>query len=220
MLAFVGVNAVVFLSLVVWPFFTRMLKPQERKYLWIAMLLPLGLYITDDPTVRQLSCFWIPLTITSAAVFARYRFLGCIISALCLLALVPYYRINEFPYHRSNWRDAVASVESRSEPGDIVVVFGGKSTSLAWEYYSETEMECLTPAGNNPFAGERDRHWIDPVFLLDSLQNEGGHKDVWIILDVWGIRSIESIKGEYSVYDLVNSGINMEVALLKSIPEQ
>lgn len=215
LLAFM-VNASVILSLAIWPFFTRMMKPQERKYLWLALLIPFGMYLTDAPTIRQLSVLWVPLSITSAVVFAKYRWFGLAVSSLCLLALVPYYRMNEFPYHRSDWRTAVATVESLSQPGDIVVVFGGKSTSLAWEYYSDSDLECLAPSGEDPFAPDRERNYVDPELMLDSLFSTGGNRDVWVILDCWGTPSINSIKGRYEMDIFLPVSERMEVALLKS----
>lgn len=219
MLLAYSLNTLVVLSLAIWPYFTRMLKLPERKYLWLCLLMPFALFLTDDPTIRQLAIVWIPLSITSAAVFSKYRWLGAVVFLLCLLALIPYYKMQVFPYHRSDWRAAVAEVESLAGPGDIVVVFGGKSTSLAWEYYSETEMICLTPAGEHPFAVDQDRSGINPELLLDSLLAPGENDCVWVILDIWGIPSIHSIKGQHGVEYFQTHGENMEVALLRSSRE-
>ncbi len=212
------VNAAVILFLAIWPFFTRMMKPVERKYLWLALLIPFGLYLNDEPTIRQLSVLWIPFSLTSAIVFTKYRWLGFAVSSLCLLALVPYYGMKAFPYHRSDWRTAVTTVESLSQPGDLVVVFGGKSTSLAWEYYSNSDIECLTPAGDDPFAGDRGRKYVNPEFLLDSILTSGSNRDVWVILDCWDIPSIHSIKGRHEMDFFLPVSERMEVALLKSDP--
>ncbi|MCK4745565.1 MAG: hypothetical protein KAT15_00945, partial [Bacteroidales bacterium] len=212
------VNAAIIFSLVIWPFLTRMMKPVERKYLWLALLIPFGLYLNDEPTIRQLSVLWIPFSITSAIVFARYRWFGIAVSSLCLLALVPYYGMKVFPYHRSDWRTAVATVENLSQPEDLVIVFGGKSTSLAWEYYSVSDLDCLTPGGDDPFAGDRERNRVNPELLLDSVLTSGSHRDVWVILDCWGISSIHSIKGQHDMDFFLPVSERMEVALLKSDP--
>lgn len=217
MLTAYALNAMIVLFLAVWPYFTRMLKPGERRYLWLCLLMPFGLYLTDDPTIRQLSVIWVPFAITSAAVFSRLRWSGAAVTAVCLLALIPYYGMKVFPYHQSDWRTAVTTVESLSESGNIVVVFGGKSTSLAWEYYSKTEMGCLAPAGENPFAGEQMRSRVNPELLLDSLLTQGGHTAVWVILDVWGIPSIHSIKGSHVIELFLPISEKMEIALLRSV---
>jgi hypothetical protein len=223
MLAAYILNALVILFLAVVPFFTGRLKPFERKYLWIALLIPFGLFVSDEPGIRQLSVLWVPFAITSGAVFSRYRLAGVSVSILCLLALFPYYMMNEFPYHPSDWRRAVATVESLAEPGDLVVVLGGKSTSLAWEYYSRSDLNRLTPGGNNPFTGdtrngqgERASNYIDPELLIDSLLTRGGHNRLWIILDCWGIPSISSIKGQYNMEFFLQVSGKMEVALLRN----
>jgi len=222
MLCAYALNVLVILFLTVVPFFTGRLKPFERKYLWIAFLLPFCLFISDDPTVRQLSVLWIPFAITSGAVFARYRFAGASVSLLCLLALIPYYRMNDFPYHRSDWRTAVATVESLADPGDLVVVFGGKSTSLAWEYYSRTDLNCFAPLGSTPFAGESEsgpgeqgRSADDPELLIDSLLTVGGHNRLWIVFDCWGIPSIRNVEGQYAMEFYLSVSEKMEVALIK-----
>ncbi|MCK5787339.1 MAG: glycosyltransferase family 39 protein, partial [Candidatus Sabulitectum sp.] len=69
-------NAVIVLALALWPFFTGMLRSIERRYLWLCLLIPFGLFLTDGPTVRQIAILWIPVSITSAAVFSRYRWSG------------------------------------------------------------------------------------------------------------------------------------------------
>jgi len=208
------VNFSVVLFLVIRPFFSRMLEHGDRKYLWLAIIIPFGMFFTDQPGIRQLSVLWIPLSITSAAVFSKLRWSGAVVSAMCILVLVPYYGMKTFPYHRSNWREAVATVESLAEPDGIVVAFGGKSTSLAWEYYSETDMDYLTPSGNLPFAPDRERDRVFPEQLLDSLLESSGHSQVWVVLDVWGIPSIQSIKGSHSFEFYRRISEHMEVALL------
>jgi hypothetical protein len=215
MLTAFTVNAITVLFLTVRPFFTGMLKPAERKYLWLALLIPFGLFITDEPGVRQLSVLWIPFSLTSAAVFSKQHWSGAAVSIMCVLALVPYYSMETYPYHRSNWRAAVAAVESLAKPEDIVVVFGGKSTSFAWQYYSGSELTCITPSGNLPFAEDGQRVRIDPETLLDSLFLQAGYNRVWVVLDVWGIPSVHSIKGQHSLMLFRQIGEHMQVALLK-----
>ncbi|MCD4708504.1 MAG: glycosyltransferase family 39 protein [Candidatus Sabulitectum sp.] len=223
MLTAYTLNAIIVLSLAVWPYFTRMLKPGERRYLWLCLLIPFGLYLTDEPSIRQLSVLWIPFSIASAAVFSRYRWSGITVSLLFLFALIPYYRMEVFPYHRSNWRTAVETVESNAQPEDIVVIIGGKSTAFAWEFYSDSDLERLTPGGNDPFAGDRldangemIRKNVDHEFLLDSLLTRGGHDDVWVILDTWSIPSIHSVKGQHEMVFFLSAGEDMEIALLRN----
>ncbi|MCK5036547.1 MAG: glycosyltransferase family 39 protein [Candidatus Sabulitectum sp.] len=216
-------NAVMVLFLAVWPYFTRILKQGERRYLWLCLLMPFGLFLTDGPTVRQLSVIWIPIVITSAALFSRYRWLGITVSMFCLFSLVPYYAMEVFPYHHSDWRTAVETVESISQPGDIVVVFGGKSTSFAWEFYSNSDIVYLTPGGGTPFAGggfdldgARIRDRVDPELFLDSIYACGDHRRVWVILDRWGIPSIHGVKGKFDMDFFFSAGDDMEVGLLEN----
>jgi len=216
-------NAVIVLFLAVWPYFTRILKPGERRYLWLCLLIPFALFLTDSPTVRQFSVIWVPIVITSAAMFSRYRWLGITVSIFCLFSLFPYYAMEVFPYHHSNWRIAVETVESGSQPEDLVVVFGGKSTSLAWQFYSNSDLVCLTPGGNTPFAGNRFdadgvriKNYVDPELFLDSIYACGDHRRVWVILDRWGIPSIQEVKGQFEMNFFLFAGDDMEVGLLEN----
>ncbi|MEA3265592.1 MAG: glycosyltransferase family 39 protein [Candidatus Fermentibacteria bacterium] len=222
MLSVYVLNAAMVLFLAVWPYFTRILKKGERRYLWLCLIMPFGLFLTDSPTTRQLSVIWIPIVITSAALFSRYRWLGITVSIFCLFLLVPYYAMEVFPYHRSDWRTAVETVESISQPEDIVVVFGGKSTSFAWEFYSNSDIVCLTPGGGTPFAGSgfdpdgaRIRNRVEPELFLDSIYTCGNHRRVWVILDRWGIPSIQGVKGKFAMNFFFLAGDDMEVGLLE-----
>ncbi len=216
------INAVAVLSLALGPFFAGMLSKRIRKYLWICFLLPLGLFLTDSPSIRQLAILWVPFAITSAALFKKFRFAGPAVALLCLAALIPYYKLEVFPYHRSDWRDAVETVEASAVPEDLVIVLGGKSTSLAWEFYSTSNLRCLTPAGNFPFAGEgvdengnRIRNYVDPVFLLDSIYCAGQEERIWIIMDKWNASSIWAINTSYRLVYNMDMGADMEMALLE-----
>ncbi len=222
MLVAYAINVVAVLSLAVLPFFSGMLEKRTRNYLWICFLFPLGLFLSDSPTIRQLSILWVPFAITSAAFFKRFRFAGPAAALLCLISLIPYYKMEVFPYHRSNWRTAVETVEANADPEDLVVVFGGKSTSLAWEFYSTSNLKCLTPAGNFPFAGdrvdengERLRNYVDPVFFLDSIYCAGQEEKVWLIVDSWNTPPISTLNILYEVNYRLQAGVDMEVAFLE-----
>lgn len=150
MLSVYALNAGFVLFLTFWAYFTKILKPGDRKYLWFCLLVPFALFLTDTPTIRQISILWIPFSITSAAVFSRYRWMGIVVSLLCLFALIPYYRLTTFPYHQSDWRTAIAVVESNASPEDIVVVLGGKSTSFAWLFYSNSDRSIAIAEEKTP----------------------------------------------------------------------
>ena len=216
MLVVYAVNGLMVLFLAIWPYFTKLLTKPEKKFLWLTLLIPFGLFLGDSPSIRQLSIIWIPLLITSAVVFAKYSWSGLIASIFCLVMLVPYYKLNTYPYHQSDFRTAITEVEKLAAPGDIVVVFGGKSTRFAWEYYSESDLVCLTPSGENPFTPDLERRRrIDPVSIIDSLITDEGYQRVWVILDVWGIPSISGMQGSHtlSTYQLISE--HMQIGLIQ-----
>jgi len=159
----------------------------RRLKIWLsaALLLPLLLFWSDYPGIRQLAALWIPFIFVAGIVFMSYRWAGPIIVSLCTLALIPYYMLDTFPYHRSNWRNAVRIVEfnSRTTP-DPVLIIGGKSTRLAWDFYSTHTLTCLTPGGDDPFFPDLDRSRIDLVALVDSLLID--NKGIWLLIDEWG----------------------------------
>ena len=219
MLAAYAVNSFVVLFLGVFPFFMgRKWNLPGLKWLWIAFLLPFGLFLNDAPGVRQLAVLWVPFSVTSAAVFSRVRFSGGLVCLFCAAGLVPYYMLDVFPYHHSNWRDAVQKVESEAAPGDTVVVFGGKSTALAWDFYSGTSMEALTPGGCDPFSGESGRNRMEPEEFIRELAEKGSSRRIWIILDIWGIPSIESFTDDYSLVFHSYEGRDMEIGLIEISP--
>lgn len=74
---------------------------------------------------------------------------------------------------------------------------------------------ALTPNGEDPFAVEQMRNRVNAELLLDSLLTRGGHYGVWVILDIWGIPSIYSIKGQHDMVFSLSAGRDMEVALLR-----
>lgn len=216
MLTAYAVNGASMLTAGLLPFFmVRKWQFPGLKWLWAAFLLPFALYLSDGPTVRQLAVLWVPLSITSAALFSRVRFSGASVCIICAAALVPYYRINEFPYHRSNWREAVETVEDSAEPGDLVVVIGGKSTAFAWEFYSDSSLEYLTPDGDDPFAPEAERNWTDPAELLRRLVLSRSHERIWIVADLWGSPSITSFTADFTLSFSSYKGEQMEIGLIE-----
>ncbi len=215
MLAAYILNSAVVLLLGVFPFFMgRKWKISGVRWLWIALLLPFGLFLKDQPGIRQLAVLWIPFSITSAAVFSRFRYSGAAVCLLCAAALVPYYMLREFPYHRSNWREAVERVESEAAAGDAVVILGGKSTSFAWEFYSRTSVPVFTPGGNDPFDLEAGRTEADPEDFLDSLAASSSYNRLWIINDQWGGPSLGSFAGEFNLSEVLPAGDRMETGLI------
>ncbi len=215
MLVVYAVNGLMVLFLAIWPYFTKLLTKPEKKFLWFALLIPFGLFLGDSPSIRQLSIIWIPLLITSSVVFARYSWSGLTVSIFCLVMLVPYYKLNTYPYHQSDFRTAITEVEKLAGPDDVVVVFGGKSTRFVWECYSESDIVCLTPSGDNPFAFDLERRRVDPVSIIDSLITIEGYQRVWVILDVWGIPSISGMQGSHtlSTYQLISE--HMQIGLIQ-----
>ncbi len=213
MLAAWAVNALTVLALGVYP----LARPRkaDTRYLWAALLLPLALFMKDAPGIRQLAVVWIPFSITSAWFFSRYRYSGPAVCILCGLALIPYYRLDVFPYHRSNWREAVSTVESMALPGDGVVLIGGKSTSLAWEIHSRTGMEYFAHNGNTPFAGDLEGGGSSPAEFLDSLLSERENGRLWVVLDEWGVPDMKLITGENTLSLQENAGEDMQTGLVE-----
>ncbi len=208
-----AVNAITVISLGVFPFF-RPGKPDTR-FLWAALVLPLALFVNDGPGIRQLAVVWVPFSITSALFFSRYRYSGPAVCILCGLALIPYYRLDVFPYHRSNWREAVRTVETMARPGDGVVLIGGKSTALVWDFYSRTGMEYFAHNGNAPFAGDLEGGGASPAEYLDSLLSERENGRLWVVLDEWGIPDMSLITGENTLSLQENSGEDMQTGLVE-----
>lgn len=190
------------------------LSPSSKAAFAAALMLPFALFLVDGPTARHLVAFWIPFSLLSAMVFARSRLAGVLTGALCLSMLFPYWSTGTFPYHRSDWRGAIALVESLSEPGDAVVVLGGKSTSLAWQFYSRSGMEYYAPSGDSPFAGDMERATVDPARFIAGLGGEPGGKRVWVILDVWGVPSIHAVVEDFTLVFWERVSERMDVGLL------
>lgn len=220
MLAAYLLNSAGLLALGILPLFTwRRWKLPSMKWLWAALMIPFGLFYADSPGIRQLSVLWVPFSLTSAAVFTRYRLSGAVVCFLAAGALFPYYALNEFPYHRSNWREAVALVEASADPStDAVVVYGGKSTALAWEYYSSTGLIAFAPAGDSPFAGYMERERVDPGTYLEDLTSSGLYRRIWVVLDIWGIPSVTAISPSVHVESLGRAGDDMEAGVVSPDP--
>jgi uncharacterized membrane protein len=212
MLAAYALNAVVILGIVLRALTDRKVSAGQRLWSALILLLPLTMFVRDDPTVRQLALAWVPFGLMAGTAFGRYRWLGPAVALLCLAALLPYYSLTSFPYHPSDWRRGVAAVESMAADGDVVLVAGGKSTGLAWDYYAEGSLERVAPGGETPYAGEAERVPVDQAAVLDSLLESG--RRVWILLDVWGGRSIEFLAGDDLVGDVTRVSPCMEIGLV------
>ncbi len=210
----VNAAAVIFMGIVPLFRFKKWNMPGLR-FLWIILLLPFLLFINDDPTIRHLSLIWLVISISSAAVFSRYRYSGPAAAVFMLIALVPYYRMDVFPYHRSNWHQGVETIEAMAAPGDGVVIFGGKSTAFAWEFYSETGMDYFAPGGETPFAVDSERSRVNRVAFMDSVFATRENRRIWVLIDVWGSPEMESIKGDRTVSFSSQAGDHMLMILLE-----
>ncbi len=180
---FTGSVAIVILSLAV--FFTAGGKDRSLR-LWAAgvTVVPFLLFLKEDPTVRHLSILWIPLALSSAALYSRFRPAGIAAVLFAGVLLVPYYQIDSFPYHRSNWREAVRLVlENRTEEQEVVIL-AGQNGGLAWDYYAGPGSARWAPGGETPYQVQRTSGGEDPLVLVDSLLSAGG--GVWVIHDMWG----------------------------------
>ncbi len=214
MLSAYFVNIAVVFSTVILPLlFWRKWKLPGLRFLLPALVIPFVLFIGDDPTARQMAVLWIPVSISSAGLFLRFRWTGPAVLILCCAALVPYYHMKEFPYHRSNWREAVHYVDSIASPGQEVIIFGGKSTALAWEYYSSSDIPIHAHRGRDPFAPDSVRADVSPSdYLEEVLENSRG--DVWIINDIWRAPISGLIDG-FNVCEYRKKGEMMETGLVK-----
>jgi 4-amino-4-deoxy-L-arabinose transferase-like glycosyltransferase len=154
--------------------------------IWVAALLlvPLGLFLRDDPTVRQFPLGWLAAALCMAHASSRWRPTGPAAAAFCLLILAGYYGIDSFPYHRSDWRAAVQTVESSAGPGDAVVLLGAKSMAQAWDFYETDGLPRIAVDGGNPYLLDSESPAArDPLRVADSLLSEGGA--VWLVMDHW-----------------------------------
>jgi len=206
-LAFWGFFTLVNFFLLAVLFTRRMLSIRFR--LWLAGLffLPLLLFIVEDPTVRHLTIMWVPLGTAIAAAVDRWRPLGPVLVVSTAVMLLPYYNISSFPYHRSDWKEAVALVEERIMPEEGIVVIGGNAGGLAWDYYASAGLHRLAPGGDDPYSEH-----IEPGRSLRSALDSmlAVYPSIWIVNDMWGPSAVELLEGSDDL-DLIRVSPAMEV---------
>lgn len=163
-------------------------RPRDMGLLiWMLSIstIPLLVFLVDDPTARQLPLAWLAFACALAIGASRLRWLGPASVLVCAALLAGYYRLDAFPYHRSDYRSAAASVDASFSPGDAVVLTGARSMTQAWTFYSRSDAEVFDTTGGDPYVREEDsRASADPVGLVDSLAASG--RRVWAVQDHWG----------------------------------
>lgn len=212
MLAASVVNVVLITSMLVRTFVSRDTALRLKLWLLVSLLLPFAFFLKDAPTIRQLAAVWMPFILVSGFVFGKHRWSGALVVSLCLVALIPYYSLESFPYHRSDWRAGVETIESLANECDVVLIVGGKSTGLAWDFYASGRLTRLTPGGNEPFLSDLERSRIDMNSVLDSLM--GDHERVWVLVDQWGGTTSAALAEGYSLERCIPISPRMEVGLI------
>jgi hypothetical protein len=187
----------------------RSVRPGLRIWALAVSLLSLATLLGEAPTVRQLSVLWLPLAMGLGQAFHRLRFAGPCVSLLVGLMLIPYYRSDSFPYHRANWRQAVGMVEETRAAGEMVLVLGGQSGGLAYDYYSRDGLPRIALNGEHPYDVQPVRGGDDPAVVLDSLTSV--YPAVWVIHDDWGGPSILECAGGREVDFLQRISPFMEI---------
>lgn len=187
-------------------------RPRDAAFLvWTAAVfaIPFLVFLVDDPTARQFPLAWLAFSCTLASASSRLRWFGPASSAVCLALLAGYYGLTAFPYHRSDYRSAAASVDAAISPGDAVVLTGARSMTQAWRFYSSSGAEVLDTTGGNPYLPEeRSCPPADPAELVDSLVSSG--RRVFVVQDYWGGPSLyESIPGGIPVPQPAGSSIQV-----------
>lgn len=176
----------------------RALDRGLRIWLGGVLLIPFLLFLRDFPTPRQFPLAALALAFSVAALASRMRLYGPACAAFCLALLVPYYRLESFPYHRSDWRGAAALVESRAGSDDLVLLLGAKTALQAWDFYSRSDLDRIAPECSNPYLGEREASpRLDPACLADSAAAEG--RTVWFVQDYRGGDPIEAWLGDLRI---------------------
>ncbi len=212
MLAAYVFNVVLITSMLVRTFVSRDTVLRLKIWLLASLMLPFALFLKDAPTIRQLSAVWMPFVLVSGLVFGKYKWSGALVVSLCLVALIPYYSLESFPYHRSNWRAGVETIESLASECDVVLITGGKSTGLAWDFYASGRLTRLTPGGSEPFLSDLERTRIDIYSVLDSLM--GDHERVWVLVDYWGRTTSATLAEGYDLERCIPISSHMEVGLI------
>lgn len=187
--------------------------------IWTAgvLLVPLLLFLREDPTVRHLSILWIPLGLSAASLFRRYKPAGAALIAFAGILLFPYYRITTFPYHRADWREAVRIVQSSRNDQQKVVILAGQNAGLAWDFYAGADTDRIAPNGERPYAPVSVRcEQRAPVAVVDSLLSIGNQ--VWVVNDIWGGPAGADIAPRYHVLVHESPSPHIEVLLFGSRP--
>ncbi len=177
-------------------FFYRVFEKKFKVWLLIVFLLPFTLFLRDDPTVRHLTILWIPLAIAIAAASDRWKYTGPAIALITAVMLLPYFNIDSYPYHRSNWRMAVEYVEHNIHADEGILVIGGPSGGLIWDYYCTDDLSRTALGGEDPFT-ERTTPGIEPGVAIGSLLEE--FESIWVIHDYWGGSGTVELASDYRV---------------------
>jgi hypothetical protein len=189
-------------------------KTAVKLRVWMSgmLLFPLLLFLKEDPTVRHLSILWIPFGFSVANLYLRHKPLALFLVVLAVLLLFPYYRIDTFPLHRSNWREAVEIVlTSRTEQQNIVVL-AGQNGGVAWDYYAGNRgSDRIAPGGENPYETQPTSSSCNPISVVDSLLSRG--EEVWVVHDIWGGPAGAEIAPDYNVLFREMPSPHMEVIL-------
>lgn len=181
--------------------------------IWMAgvLIIPLLLFLKEDPTVRHLSILWIPLGLAVSSLFRRFKPAAVALLFLAVLLLFPYYRITSFPYHRSDWRSAVNIVLSSRTEDQQVVILAGQNGGVAWDYYAGPGTDRIASGGETPYAKQATSSSVNPIAVVDSLLSEGDQ--VWVIHDMWGGPSGADIAPGYTIYRHEKPSAHIEVLL-------
>jgi len=172
-------------------------------------IVPLLLFFKEDPTARHLSIMWLPLAMAMAHLAERHRPAVLLVLLTTVILLLPYYRLDTFPYHRSNWRRAVAFTEIESENRGQVVILAGQNGGLAWDYYSSGRVDRIALGGETPYEVQATRSTWDPASAVDSLLESG--TEVFVVHDIWGGASGENIAPRWPMISRREFGPHLEV---------
>ncbi len=150
----------------------------------VTLFAPFLMFVNEDPTVRHLSILWIPLALGIGSISRRFVWSGPVLLVLSALLLLPYYRTEAYPYHRSDYREAAEIVAEGREPGQEVVILGGQNGGLAWDYYYQGSGGRIAIGGENPYEVQSVRGGMDRLAVLDSILDSG--VEAWVVHDIWG----------------------------------
>lgn len=191
--------------------FYRRLSISQRLWTLGTFVLPLLLFLVEDPTARHLSVMWIPLAFSIAALARTFRPAAIAAVAFAALLLLPYYRVDTFPYHRSDWRSAVETVLNRLDENQQVIVLAGQNGGLAWDYYAGEGTGRLAPGGEDPYGVQPITGNLDPLDTVDSVLRSG--RETWVVHDIWGGPGGRDIAPRWPMLFHEYHGPHMEVML-------